>query len=136
MRRRLKSWSRPLTRNTVSMLAATTCSSVVSPATLRENRLRRGRSASMAPSSAAPGPGRDRHPVADRREAIAALGEVAQPAPDPRQDLAIRRADPVDLLVLEGDPAGHASLRVRRERRRERIVPAQGAQSILGHAPV
>ena len=57
MRRRLKSWSRPVTRNTVSMLAATTCSSVVSPATLRENRLRRGRRASMAPSSAAPDPG-------------------------------------------------------------------------------
>ena len=90
----------------------------------------------MAPSSAAPGPRRDGHPVADRREAVATVGQVAQPAPDPRQDLAVRGADPVDLLVLEGDPAGHGPLRVRRERRRERVVPAQGAQPILGHASV
>jgi len=81
-------------------------------------------------------PRRHRHPVADRRELVAPVGQVSQPSPDPRQDLAVRRADPVDFLVLEGDPAGHGPLGIRRERLRERIVPAQGAQPILGHASV
>ena len=41
---------------TVSMLAATICSSVSSPATLRENLLRRGNTASIVPV-ASPGDG-------------------------------------------------------------------------------
>ena len=47
-RRRLKSASRPETRNTVSMLAATTCSSVRLPATFRRKALRRGSTTQMA----------------------------------------------------------------------------------------
>ncbi len=50
MRRGLKSPSRPATRNTVSMFAATTCSSVTSPAARREKRLRRGSTARMRAS--------------------------------------------------------------------------------------
>ena len=90
----------------------------------------------MAPSPAGAGRGRHGDPVADGREAVAAVGLMAEPAPDPGQDLALGRADPVDLLVLEGDPAGDGPLRVRRERRRERVVPAQGPEPILGHATV
>ncbi len=55
MRRGLKSWSRPETRNTVSMLAATICSSVASPAARRENRLERGRTARILASLPATG---------------------------------------------------------------------------------
>ena len=36
-------------------------------------------------------PRRDGHPVADGGEAVATVGQVAQPAPDPRQDLAVGR---------------------------------------------
>ena len=53
-----------------------------------------------------PRPRRHGDPVADGREAVAPVGLVAEPAADPGQDLAVGGADPVDLLVLEGDPAG------------------------------
>ena len=58
---------------TVSMLAATTCSSVSSPATLRENRLRRGNTASMvAVASPADGRAATQSPTADNCSLLSA----------------------------------------------------------------
>ena len=118
------------------MLAATICSSVSSPATLRENLLRRGSTASMVPV-ASPGDGRTatQSPTADRR-----LGLVAQLPGMLHLQLARLGEDAVDVVELDRDARRHQPVGgKRRERRRPAVVPSEVLQikrhSRLGYTP-
>ena len=117
------------------MLAATTCSSVVSPATLREKRLRRGSSASIDASLAvrAGAPSATQSPMAGND--VAPLGLMAQPAPHARQRLAVGRADAVDVLVLEHHAGGDRAIRIGREGVHECRPPPELDQPVRRHRP-
>ena len=117
----------------MSMFAATICSSVTSPAALRENLLRRG---SVASTTASPSPCglRDRHPVADRRKRLARLGAMTQASAHAGEAFAGGGVDAVDVLVFERDARGlPLTLGMRGERRGERIVPPECAQPVWFH---
>ena len=90
----------------MSMFAATTCSSVRSPAARRENRLARGSTAGSARRRRRRG-GSTADPVADRRECRPGGGVMAQPARDAGEPLPRLGHDAVDVGVLEADPSGH-----------------------------
>src|SRR5512137_1320478 len=112
-------------RKTVSMFAATICSSVSSPATFRENLLRRGRTALMTA----------RRPASCARSATQsptagyswrAPRAMPQAAGNGGQQIRVPRVDRVDVLVLERDAGGHQALRGEcAEVRREPVVPAE-----------
>ena len=91
------------------MFAATTCSSVTSPAARREKRLD-ARQDGVDPRVAALRGRLDRDPVTHRREVGAHAGVMAQTSGDPRQQFAVRGRHPVDVRVFEADPAGNAPL--------------------------
>jgi hypothetical protein len=102
----LKSCPNAVTRKTTSTFAATICSSVSVQATLRENFVRRGRTAWIRPARGGSKPRRDLRPL------LAALG-----------------VDVVGAAVLHGDARGdEARRRVRFELRFELVRPAQVVQ--------
>ena len=91
----------------MSMFAATTCSSVTSPAALRENRLRRGsdRLDRGFASDSVAGASATQSPTAGN--ASRAAGAMTQASPHPREALAGGGVDAVDVLVLERDACGN-----------------------------
>ena len=112
----------------MSMLAATICSSVMSPAARREKRLVRGEDRADA-RVAAVRIRLDRDPVAYRRIVDSCRRAVAHPAGNAGQALAFRRQDAVDVRVLETDARRHqTTLGVRRELLCPADGPPQGGQ--------
>ena len=110
------------------MLAATTCSSVRSPADRRENRLARGSTVRIRANPSSCG-GSTADPVADRGERRPRCGMVTQPARDARQPLARLGEDAIDVGVLQADPAGNQpGCAGGRQLRFETLRPAQLTQ--------
>ena len=114
------------------MFAATICSSVIVAGHLT-GELAAARQDGL---DDAPPPGLERPgaPPSRRRPGTrAAPRSVAQAARHRRQQVRVARVHGVDVLVLEGDAAGHGPVGgKRRERRGERLVPAERVQI---HAP-
>ena len=104
-RRRLKSASSAMTMNTTSTLAATTCSSVTCPAMRRENQLRRGSTATIAPRLFV-GTLPDDDPVADCWQLAAARCAMREPPGSDRLDLAAVTPDAADVVELDDHTPG------------------------------